>query len=170
MTKYFAIDADGGRHTRSTERTYTHTVVSKGGYEVALASARHKAWKATDISNYNHDAEIAAGRDRYPYKAYLRDDMSPAERQAELDRVEVANAARVARAKLNVDGRTVDQYVAIQLEQRIKRVEERKAKGEFEQWVSVGWCGRYDLAMKLAAKEQQRGADVVVAILEAQEG
>jgi hypothetical protein len=95
--------------------------------------------------------------------------MSPAERQAELERVELANAKKLALAKLNVDGRTVDQYVAIQLERRIARVEERKAKGEFDQWISVGWCGRYDLAQKLAAKEQQRGADVVVAILDAQQ-
>lgn len=170
MTKYFAIDADGGRHTRSTERTYTHTVVVKGGYEHALIGAKAKGWRSTDESNFRYYAEIAAGRDRHPNKAYLRDDMSPAERQAELDRVELANAARLARAKLESDGRTVEQYVAWQQELRVARVEERKAKGDFDRWINAGWCGRYDLAVKLAAKEQGRGPGFVVDILEAQEG
>jgi hypothetical protein len=38
--KYFATDADGNVHTRSSARGYTHTVVAKYSLEGLLAESR----------------------------------------------------------------------------------------------------------------------------------
>jgi hypothetical protein len=170
-TNYIATDAAGGIHKRSTEsRAYTHTVVVKGGYEAALASAKSPGWAKTDASNFDYYLRIAEGRSaHYPSKRWCAAPRHTPEQIAQEDAdLAVSDAAKVAVAKLETDGRTVDQYVAIQRDQRIKRVEARKAAGDFDTWKNAGWCGRLDLAQKLAASEAAKG-DYAVDILAAKE-
>lgn len=171
-TKYIAIDPAGVAHKRSTEsRTYTHTVVVSGGYQAALNSAKSRGWEKTERSNFDYYTRIAEGRSEfYPSKRWcaLSPDRYTPEQIAEEDaRLTVSDAAKVADAKARIEGHTADSYIEALRAARIARVEERKAAGDFDAWKNAGWCGRRDLAEKLAAKH--RTDDYVVAILEARE-
>lgn len=172
MTKtvYLATDPAGIMHKRTTEnRHYTHTVVVSGGYQAALANARSKGWATTDAHNFEWYKRTAEGRDPYlpsvRYRAKNPDKWTTAEIAEEDLELQVRDAAKVAVAKLHVEGHNVASYVAKQLALRVGIVEVRKAKGEFDAWWNAGWCGRRDLADKLAAAKA--GADYVVRVLNA---
>lgn len=137
---YKAIDPNGVVHTRKSARTYTHTVVAQYNKAVNLARANDKEWTKTDGRSYDYYVKIATGNDPYPQKNYS----GTAEEQAEVD---ANNAKRVADAKARIDGLTRDEYIAKELAGRIAAVEAT----DFEEWHNLGWCGRIDLAQKLAS-------------------
>jgi hypothetical protein len=170
-TNYIATDAAGVTHTRSTEsRAYTHTVVRKGGYAVAMASALSASWGKTDRSNFDYYLRIAEGRSEfYPstrYCAKYADRHTPEQIAEEDARLTISDAQKVAEAKAVCAGFTADTYVAEQRRLRVERIETKLAEGGYEVWHNMGWCGRLDLAQKLA--NASAGGDYVVAVLEAQ--
>lgn len=169
-TIFTATDSNGFVHKRSTEsRAYTHTVVVRGGYQHDLAGAADKAWDKSMVSNFEYYLAIAEDRSPYyPTKRYRAENPAgwTAEQIAEEEAYLTAgDAESKAKAVREVEGHTVRSYVDAQRRDRIAAVEAKKAEGHYEKWLNAGWCGRLDLADKLAAKH--RIGDHEVAILPA---
>ncbi|WP_181423052.1 hypothetical protein [Serratia marcescens] len=140
-TKYFAIDANGARHTRTTARTYTHMVVVCHNLEKSRQGASSKEAKASHARNYDYHAREAGPNPQFRHSP---EHMAEHKRIAAMDR---------------------DHYVEICVLADIERIN-KAGKGEYaDQWHDFGWCGRLDLAQKLAAKWAHYGK---VEILEAQ--
>jgi len=141
-------------------------VVALPSYLFDLQQVEPKDWQRTDIANFDYYAAIAAGNDPHPTRNYKAD--HPAkwtlEEIAEGDVwAAECNAQRRADAKARVDGLTVGLYLSAKLDERIAKVEERKAAGYYAKWQNLGWCGRLDLAQKLFSTAQgQRYARVAI--------
>jgi hypothetical protein len=164
-TKYFAIDPQGETHTRTTARTYTHAVVVKLGRAYAaqqlarrIANTRKQAPK--DFAFYltmidgtwytRADRPAALGKG-------IPDWMTPAQREAEIaDYTKRCAGCTTPEAYAEHALREVETAHAAQI-----------AEGYYDKFGAAGWCGRRDLAEKLAAKERGNGYEDVV-ILEAQ--
>lgn len=143
-TKHFVIDPAGVKHTRTSEsRKYSHTVVYQDSYEHAKLMAVAKDWEKTDRSNFAYYLSHVNGT-----SVYL------AKKTWETDEQHAARVAReVADAETRLNGcRDVESYLAMEQAQRLAAVEEKQAKGGFDRWCNAGWCGRIDLAHKLADK------------------
>lgn len=155
--KYFAIDPNGERHTRSSERVYSHAVVYKDDYAKELANASDKGWTKTDRSNFDYNSRIAAGNDPYPhqhwdrvaYAFHEKTDEWIAAHDARMDR---ENAERLADAKAAIEGHDAASYCEAKRLARVAKIEAKKAAGGYDVFRCAGWCGRLDLAHKLAAK------------------
>ncbi|MGM1131811.1 hypothetical protein ACSUPJ_17360 [Serratia marcescens] len=141
-TKYFAIDANGARHTRTTARTYTHMVVVLVNLESGREAARSEHNRKAHAKNYAFYCEEA----NTPPSPTI---IEPAGRRAFYNRVAAM---------------TCEQYVGERINEELAAFDARG--GEFaNDWADFGWCGRLDLAQKLAAKWAHMGK---VEILEAQ--
>ncbi|WP_171454591.1 hypothetical protein [Serratia marcescens] len=140
-TKYFAIDANGARHTRTTARTYTHMVVVCHNLERMRQSASSEAERKSHGKNFDYHAREAGPN---PQFSNTPEQMAEHRRIAEMGR---------------------DHYIEICVLSGIERIN-KAGVGEYaDQWRDFGWCGRLDLAQKLAAKWAHYGK---VEILEAQ--
>jgi hypothetical protein len=139
--KYFAVDANGVEHTRSSARTYTHMVVVRVNLAVKRAGAKSKAEIDYHTKNYDYYCTQAAGKGRYP----------SSEKEMVLNK--------------EIAAMTCEQYVQSEIEKRIAKIN-KDGLGEYsDNWFSAGWCGRLDLAQKLA---REFGCYGITAILEAQ--
>lgn len=162
---YTATDALGVEHKRTSVsrgegKPYSHTVVCLGGYERAMARATEKYHGPQDAKNFAYYVAISEGNDPHARLTVYRS-LERGDTQAEID-AEIAwnddqNTKRIEDAKERVGNHTVQSYVAAELAKRIASVEARKAKGEFDTWHNAGWCGRLDLAEKLAATKAALG-------------
>lgn len=149
-TTFLAIDPAGATHKRTSQnRTYAATVVVRKGVEQAQRDFDHgETWRRKhDAENYvyaaAHDTvEKAHARLAAKFPALAADPEYVARDAAK-------NAAFIAGCPTAAD------YVAKQAAARLAKFEAAKAAGEFERWLNAGWCGRPDLALKLAA--QQKG-------------
>lgn len=160
MTKkiaYFATDAAGKVHTRSSLRVYTHTVVYQRCKEAAIRGA-HAKWHAEqDGRNYDYQVQIAAGTHAHcttvtpasGYHASYSAEHIAASQQRQRD----SNAAMIEKAKADINGRTREQYIADRKAAMLARIETI----DWTVWHNAGWSGRYDLALKVAA--QHAGPD-----------
>jgi len=165
-TKYFVIDPNGVKHTRTTKnRTYTHTVLARPSYELTLAAVSdrsHPETIRTETSNYQYFRAYLDGTSKYLVKPDWQKDEAAFAVKCERE---------IANAKANIgDCTTVEQYRAKLLQEAIDRVESAKAQGYYETWQDKGWCGRHDLAVKLAASHNKPGSRYAeVIIVEAQQ-
>jgi hypothetical protein len=134
---------DGSEITRTTDRVYTHVVVYTESLEKRLAHARSPDWQKTERKNHAYYAKIALHGDgtgtAYDLPAVGEPDWR------------TENRARcVADAKAFIAKHpTVETYIAERLAER-EDYAHRAADGGYS---LAGWCGRADLAQKLAAKD-----------------
>lgn len=159
-TTFLATAPDGSIHTRTSEnRRYTHTVVARRNYADALAHADRLI--DADGDNFRFwSAIIAAGG------YYARRKLPRPARYTE-EQFAAHEAKEVADAKERIGGAPTETiYKVMKRDQRLADLAERKANGAFEVYFNCGWCGRLDLAQKLAASEQAKGY-LDVTILEA---
>lgn len=155
--KYFAIDPNGVTHTRTSDRIYSHAVVAKHSYDRALAMANDKGWARTDRSNFDYYCQIAAGN--HPYAKKHWDEVAYAAHKKTVEwiadynaRMDAANAEDLANAIERTQGHTAESYCEAKRLERVASVEAKKADGYYDRFFCEGWCGRADLAHKLAAK------------------
>jgi hypothetical protein len=144
--KHTAADSLGGKHTRSSKtRTYTHCVVVMWDYDRAMGDlhSAHADALSVDRRNFEYMTAIATGNDPHPCRDYSKPGVITID--------EVAQAERVAEYKARIAG-GFDVYREGQLARRLSQLASRKAAGYFDTFGSVGWCGRHDLALKLAAQ------------------
>ncbi|USZ80581.1 hypothetical protein MQ4_53 [Serratia phage MQ-4] len=140
-TKYFAVDANGKTHTRTSARTYTHMVVVLANLEAGREAARSEHNRKAYARNHAFYCQEAGPAPKYS--------SSP----AEMARYKAAAAM------------TCEEYVNNCVANALAAIDARG--GEFaNDWADFGWCGRLDLAQKLAAKWAHMGK---VEILEAQQ-
>lgn len=153
--KYFiATDSAGALHTRATaSRAYTHTVVGLPSLEKAMTDAL-APW-AVDTSNYEYFRKIAMTNGDYHARTCYRtaDKWTPEQIAEEKASVDAANAKRLAEARDILDRcPTLAAYRAQKQVERVAAVRANETKGYYARWVNIGFCGRFDLAAKLAAK------------------
>lgn len=159
-TKHFVIDPNGVKHTRTSQhRKYTHCVIVRDGYELALARAKSGHWNTNYLSNFNYYVSLAAGTHDHS-KPWAWEKLEEA-----ADRI----AKQRAKAQKQIAGiATPAQYLQKLIAEDIAAVEKQKTEGKYEKFGVYGWCGRADLAEKLAAKCRSLGSFDVVIIAEAQ--
>jgi hypothetical protein len=153
-TRYTATAPDGSVHTRGSVRTYTHCVVGRRCYRYALKRA--KGWDRHDSDTYAYFTRvIAQGGCHISRPSYYTEAKFAAVQEKDVER-----------AKEMIDGATTREvYVAAQLAKRLAVVDVDKAKGAYDSFRTLGWCGRRDLADKLAVQERSSSAYIEVAVL-----
>ena len=157
-TKHIAT-IDGQTFTRNSKsRVYTHCVVAKPSIECALARAQSKAARGLHRSNYRwyQKAITSEGRLHEQYE-YLTD-----EKYAEQCEYNLARAVEAL-----AGAQSEDEYVSREVSKELERIAAQDAKGFYDTWDECGWCGRFDLAQKLAATKRNHEYYGDVVILEA---
>lgn len=150
-TVYTATDANGTVHTRKSDRGYSHTVVFRNVKSEKLADAVHKGWRNLDANNYKYEASIADGSTVLyitpagSYHASRDAAYIAADQKAQTEK----NAERVAKAQAFIAANP-DKAAYLDAEE-LKRIASAE-KADYTTWFNAGWCGRFDLAQKLAAK------------------
>lgn len=140
-TTYVATDAAGVQHTRKSARVYTHAVAFLPCADRAIEGAKSVFWKNQDGRNYDYYAScVALGHHKnlMSFEHYRND---PA-RQAQ-DVME-------AREKIGNSSRTA--YVLQEEQDRLSSINKNIEDGYYQKWQIAGFCGRYDLAQRLAAQ------------------
>jgi hypothetical protein len=112
----------------------------------------------TDVSNFEYYTDIIErGYSMYSPSEVGKYAWLTAEYQATKAAEEVANAIeRIAGAK------TATEYQIARRDACVARVQQLKANGHYDVWCNEGWCGRLDLAQKLASKSSQYGVEVTI--------
>lgn len=151
-TTFLATDPAGRTHKRTSQnRTYAATVVVRKGRELAEAdfARREPTHRRHDADNYAFGKSLSTVEGLTAW--YHRNNF-----QSLLPNRDLAAEAAKYAASLRGCG-TAEEYVE-------QRAAERRARFEatdHEAFINVGWCGRSDLAQKLAS--QQKGyAEVVI--------
>jgi hypothetical protein len=125
------VTTDAGTFTRTTARTYSHIVV--------VANERHEALEARRVSNNAH-----IRRALKQYLEIVRTGINPEDR---------TEWSRGNTAKRIADGSYANWISELQQ----KLAESTPITADVATDLSVlGWCGRLDLAVKLAAGEEGR--------------
>jgi hypothetical protein len=144
--KYFAIDPRGTEHTRNSARTYTHCVVAQADYAADLDRANSSTWlEPTDRKNHRYYSRTV---NEGAFSQWTSEEQK---------------AKMIAAAAM-----TEDEYVAHLRAERIARIEANRVAGKYDEYGVLGWCGRPDLAEKLANKHFNDGHNVNVTVLPAQ--
>lgn len=139
-TKYVATDANGEMHTRTTARTYTHMVVVLHNLERQRENARSEAARKVLGKNYDYHVREAGPNALYDNSAEQLEEHRRVAAMSREDYIDLCVCVSIARINAHGEGEYADQ------------------------WRDFGWCGRLDLAQKLAAKWAHYGK---VEILEA---
>lgn len=157
-TKYFAIDAAGQTHTRTTKaRGYTHTVVAQRSKEQAIRDAH--ARRGRDLSEAREQFDCA-GRTIEQLKAWFI-----SKRCEILARNDDYAIERQTKGKAFVaQWGTPEAYADHQLAERLAEIEAT----DWSVWINQGWCGRPDLARNLQANCTKGGTYHNATILPAQ--
>lgn len=136
MTNYFyAIDELGNAHTRSSKnRTYTHAVVIKLG----------RAYADRKLARDLADTAKQAPKD-YQFYLDVIDGSWFTKRGWAIDTKDQISY------QVKLGGRSVEQFTAARLQEVRDEHAEAVARGVFDTWGCLGWCGRFDLAQKVAA-------------------
>lgn len=156
---FFVIDPQGVAHTRSSKgRTYTHTVVFKRG---ALKQAGDLVFAQRSTMQ-----DSLVTQDTYASWAQGKwGTLSAHERQDAARGREVSAYLQEQGVKHMAQFATAEAYEAYKLAHRLENHAKLVAQGYYDTYANAGWCGRADLARKLA---NQQSGDVL--ILEAQVG
>ncbi|MER9003312.1 hypothetical protein NKI15_06745 [Mesorhizobium sp. M0862] len=148
-TIYTAIDPAGVEHKRTTaDRTYTHTVVFQRSKAAAIEAATAKSARGFHANNGQY------------YLDCIRDGRHSNLMSFEHYRNDTDRQARdVAEAIEHLSGvTTAAEFADAKVAAHVARIEAT----DWTIWHNAGWCGRHDLALKLAAKAS--GAVILPAI------
>jgi hypothetical protein len=117
---------NGQTFTRtSATRVYTHMVVARSSYRYALEKAQVVPCAE---SNFNFYRRALDGSQPHTRPEYAAERLMGAE--------------------------TVEQFIELHRAAQVAKVEQQKAEGAFDRFGDCGWCGRLDLAQKLAASKR----------------
>lgn len=154
-TKFFAIDPQGVEHLRTSEnRIYTHTVVVLRG----------EAYAARQLIEALDHATSQAPKDYVFHQSMVDGTWYTVQHPQWIDQ---RNDAEAAKHAAEIADLTVEGYVQKCLKKVRAQHDARHDAGLYAKWHNVGWCGRHDLAQKLADQTRKHGFQDVV-ILEAQ--
>lgn len=142
----------------SAARSYSHVVVAKPSYEVALADAE-RAGKGYQVAkNFEYYVAQLSGT---AWNAGKNSWETEAQHAARL--VYEAN-----RAKEVLGGaETLEAFREKLRSDAVARVEAHKAAGKYDTWIDLGWSSRLDLATKLLNSEGSHSRYSAAKVLEA---
>ena len=143
-----AIDPAGVKHKRTTERTYTHVVVARLCRKHAMDVAQTK-WAHFDSNFWHHQAFID-GTSKWLERSSWETDESHARRvKSDVERAKEANRGCS----------TPDALWEIVKAEQVAAAN----AADYSKWHVLGWCGRLDLAERLArGAANGRWAEVVI--------
>lgn len=155
-TTFLATDPNGIVHKRTSQnRQYTHTVVALRSKALALAAAVSKDAHRNRVANFQFHREYLDGTSRFLERRTWQTEQQHQE--------QMATDIQRAREELQGD-MDVNDYVARKQREALEDVEKADLAGQFTRYENLGWCGRFDLAQKLASSS---GNWLDVTILEA---
>lgn len=150
MNKYVVIDANGKKHTRNSRRVYTHVVLYRDSKEAAIRLANVKPHWHKENFWYHH--AFLDGTSKWLERApYEKDD---AQYKLRVER-------EVERSRKALMGCTTpDEWWDAIRADALAAIE----KIDYTAWAAEGWCGRHDLAVKLAHKTacRERVAETII--------
>lgn len=130
--------------TRRTNRTYTHVVIGKRN--------RHDRIYNIDYVQDRAEKNIVG------YLNYWTDERLNNPRPWD-DKEEIANVKRLK-------AMPIDEVIAESRQKEKQRIEKLFATEYFEEWIVIGWCGRPDLAEKVASRGTKIYIDVFMVEVE----
>ena len=151
---FTATDPNGAIHKRtSAKREYTHTVVYQEDKAAYVAAATSPASRKQHEKNAQYYLDCIANGEHLNLMTFAHyvDD-------------EAAHARDVEEAVKRLDGATTAAEFA---EARIAEDLERYETIDWSKWINAGWCGRLDLAQKLAASTGSMSRVSAFKVLEA---
>lgn len=137
---YQAVCPDGSIFNRTTDREYVAAVVGQISFDNALAVADQDG--KYDGSNWEFACQMVAWGGLY--KGERRDWYTDEQIAQELAKYQ---------ARMN-EYPNAAAAIAGERAKRVDAVNAAKAKGFYEEWQLIGFCGRPDLAAKTASKSQ----------------
>lgn len=140
----------GAIETRTTARTYSHVVVMRR--DLSVIREQEGRISKLDLSNYEF------------FKAALAAGVGGSQRlQGGLD-IKV-DQARYDRAVIEIgDCKSAQAYAEKRRDARLAAHDAKHGNAKFGDWFVAGWCGRADLAEKLAQKERKGWAPADVRV------
>ncbi|MDX0267663.1 hypothetical protein GOC13_07450 [Sinorhizobium meliloti] len=158
---YIVTDPKGVQHTRKTDRVYTHAVVAQRSFDHDFCNAA--ALWPVDANNFEYSQKIVASNGECSaLKIY------PTYDAAAVERIHTENANRLERATVEVElHKTARAYQEAKAKERVANVNDKRAKGFYDQWFVLGFCGRRDLAEKLRASNLNGGYYAEAVIIDA---
>lgn len=144
MPNHYHATHDGFTFTRSSQnRTYTHVVITRVDHAQSIADAVRRAGDDWDL-NLDYWTSVANGTDGHADHYAKTNPQYAQERQQD------------AREQL---ARGRDAYIEEARQRSAKRLASCDPFGRGYHWGDIGWCGRPDLAVKLANGKQWLGGE-----------
>lgn len=149
MTTFTAIDPNGKTHTRTSKtRTYTHTVVGLPSSTKATLAAMSPETRAHHRSNFKYHMAFVDGTSQWLRRNTFETEVQYLERAA----------MEIERSAVELDGcDNAGDYVNMKIVQAHRGIREAMARGYYDTYQNLGWCGRADLAAKLKTTSENRG-------------
>ena len=149
MTTFTAIDPAGKTHTRTSKtRTYTHTVVGLPSSTKATLAAMSPETRAYHRSNFKYHMAFVDGTSQWLRRNTFETEVQYLERAA----------MEIERSAVELDGcDNAEDYVNMKIVQAHRGIREAMARGYYDTYQNLGWCGRADLAAKLKTTSENRG-------------
>lgn len=157
---YYVTDPLGVEHTRNSPRIYTHAVIARPSYDSAMSVAQNiGTTMATTLKSNFHYYRRILGLEPRPANDHRN--VRPSWMTEEAFAHQQKSDKRRAEESL-MGAETLDAYVAAYRERRIADVEDAKAKGYYDRFEAIGFCGRADLAAKLVASTNGYWTDFII--------
>ena len=149
MNTFTAIDPNGKTHTRTSKtRTYTHTVVGLLSSTKATLAAMSPEARKLHRSNFKYHMAFVDGTSQWPSRNTFETELAHLER-TQRDK---------ERSAVELDGcDNAEDYVNMKIVQAHRGIREAVARGYYDTYQNLGWCGRADLAAKLKTTSENRG-------------
>lgn len=149
MNTFTAIDPNGKTHTRTSKtRTYTHTVVGLPSSTKATLAAMSPEARKMHRSNFKYHMAFVDGTSQWLRRNTFETEVQYLERAA----------MEIERSAVELDGcETAQDYVNMKIVQAHRGIREAMARGYYDTYQNLGWCGRADLAAKLKTTSENRG-------------
>ena len=149
MTTFTAIDPAGKTHTRTSKtRTYTHTVVGLPSSTKATLAAMSPEARKMHRSNFKYHMAFVDGTSQWLRRNTFETEVQYLERAA----------MEIERSAVELDGcDNAEDYVNMKIVQSHRGIREAMARGYYDTYQNLGWCGRADLAAKLKTTSENRG-------------
>lgn len=148
MNKFTAVDPNGTVHTRNSKtRTYTHTVVALPSSLASTMAAMSTAARKMHRSNFKYHMAFVDGTSQWLQRNTFETEVQYLER----------SAMEIERSAVELEGcDNAEDYVNMKIVQAYRGIREAMARGYYDTYQNLGWCGRADLAAKLKATSEAR--------------
>lgn len=148
-TIFTFTDPAGQPHQRTSEsRTYSHAVISQRRYTSHLRDARNQSERLhrSNFDYYQRVVNTGIGN------SYVSSRLGSRDLTVTVTADDYSRAMSALRGK---PGMSFEDYLLLVTTEAIAEVERLREKtGFFTEWVCHGYCGRPDLAQKLASKTE----------------